>query len=192
MTSITENLAKITEFSQAEKNMINSKFSTLAITAKSTLVNIGQRTDKLYFIIKGCVRKYCLKDGNPVTLLIATEGEFVVEFVSFMNHSQSENVLEAIEDCELLFITKEDLEMLYHEIPKMNLVMRKVLEQVIYKTHLLLNSFIKLSPEERYLELLENKPEILNRVPQHILASYLGISATSLSRIRKRILNKQN
>jgi len=119
---------------------------------------------------------------------IITENQFAVEFISFITGNKSINTLETLEDCELLVITKEDLENLYFVVPKMNVFIRKALENVLITTGSVLNDFIMLSPEERYIKLLKNNPEILNRIPQHIIATNLGISATSLSRIRKRIL----
>ncbi len=87
-------------------------------------------------------------------------------------------------------LKKNDLDRLYQEIPLMNEFVRKILEGTLIQFQQALVSFILDKPEERYTKLLSQNPEILQRVPQHMLATYLGITATSLSRIRKRILEK--
>ena len=90
----------------------------------------------------------------------------------------------------MLILKKTDLDRFYKEIPLMNEFIRKVLEQTLIQFQQTLTSFILDNPEERYTKLLIQHPEILQRVPQHMIATYLGITATSLSRIRKRIVVK--
>lgn len=183
-------LDKMVSFSTAEKELVLSKFGFAKFSTNYQLVPFGSKTEDLHFIVKGCIRKYCVRDGEEVTILLATEGQFAVEYTSFQTGKTSTNVLECLESCELLTIRKPDLEQLYLQLPKMNRLIRKVLEWVLLDTQLMLNNFIMLNPEQRYLNLLNTRPEILNRVSQHIIASYLGISPTSLSRIRKRISTK--
>jgi len=178
-------------FDEQEKKTILSKFSPKSVKQRVELVSVGEKSNVLYFILKGCVRKYCIKAGEQITIQIITDNQFALEFVGFISGERSRNTLETMEDCELLTISKNDLESLYLSVPKMNNFIRKSLEKVLISTGTLLNDFIMLSPEERYLKLLDVNPEILNRVPQHIIASSLGISATSLSRIRKRILQSK-
>ena len=180
----------ITDFTPAEKAIIADCFTEKTYPAKHQLVEFEAKTDTLYLLKKGCIRKYCYKDGLPWTLLIATENQFVLEYVSFMSGERSNNILETVEDCTVLEIKRTDLEHLYQAVPKMNEAMRKALQNAIYQVHMLLNDFIMLSPEERYTRLVATNPALMQRVPQHILASYLGVSATSLSRIRKRITEK--
>jgi hypothetical protein len=83
---------------------------------------------------------------------------------------------------------KNGLERLYELIPKINVFIRKLLEERFVNAQKVVTSYILLNPEERYFNMFKANPEILNRVPQHTLASYLGITPVSLSRIRKRIL----
>jgi CRP-like cAMP-binding protein len=173
-----------------ESNLINSALKFKSVPSKTQLVPYNKETDELFFIIKGCIRKYCIKDGQEITIFITTEGQFAVEYVSFITGGYSQNVLETVEDCEVLVLKKQELEKLYVAVPKMNEVVRKILENVLLESQTMLNEFIVFNPEERYINLLKNKPQLLNRIPQYIIASYLGVSATSLSRIRKRITTK--
>jgi CRP-like cAMP-binding protein len=179
-----------TNFETIELENIKSVLKSKKFSAKTVIVPLHQKSEDLFIIVKGSIRKYCIKDGQEITIYIATEGQFAVEYVSFMSGNRSQNILETIEECDVLILKKRDLEDLYISIPKINEAMRKILERILLESQNRLNEFIVLSPEERYIKLIENNASLLYRIPQYILASYLGISATSLSRIRKRISSK--
>jgi len=166
-------LDSFVDFTDDEKSLIKEKFYSKKIKAKTAIVSEGQRSSNAYFILSGCIRKFCLKDGEEITIQIITEHQFALEFVSFITGEASNNTLETMEDCDVLVIEKGDLEELYETVPKMNIMIRKSLEMVLLKTGTLLNDFIMLSPEERYIKLLQNNPDLLNRLPQHIIASNL-------------------
>ncbi|MDX2279789.1 MAG: Crp/Fnr family transcriptional regulator [Saprospiraceae bacterium] len=189
-TYLAKILNSTTHFNSAEIQAIESFLTKKTIPAKTQLVPYNKKTDELFILEKGCIRKYCIKDGQEITIFIVTEGQFAVEYVSFMAGTFSQNILETIEECDVMILKKKDLETLYVSIPKLNEAMRKILENVLLETQTMLNEFIMLSPEERYVNLIKKKPQLLNRIPQYVIASYLGISATSLSRIRKRITSK--
>jgi CRP-like cAMP-binding protein len=179
-----------TNFETIELENIKSVLKRKKFPAKKVIVPFQHKSEELFIIVKGSIRKYCIKDGQEITIYIATEGQFAVEYVSFMSGNLSQNILETIEECDVLILKKRDLEDLYISIPKINEAMRKILERILLESQNRLNEFIVLSPEERYIKLIENNASLLYRIPQYILASYLGISATSLSRIRKRISSK--
>ena len=100
--------------------------------------------------------------------------------------------LETLEDCDLLVITKEGMENLYELVPKVNILTRKVAEQRFINSQMILSSFILDSPEERYRKFETHNKDLLLRVPQHMIASYLGITHVSLSRIRKRLKEEKS
>jgi len=181
---------KFVNFTKTDKERLASALSFRQVKAKTELVSYDKRTDELFFLLKGCLRKYYVKDGEQITIYIMTENNFVSAFDSLMTGLPSKEVIECLEPCELLILTKSDLEKLYKQISLMNEFVRKILEQTLIQFQQALTSFILDSPEERYTKLLSRNPEILQRVPQHMLATYLGITATSLSRIRKRIVEK--
>ncbi|MBD1386666.1 Crp/Fnr family transcriptional regulator [Mucilaginibacter rigui] len=183
----TDNYVK---FTPAEKDLLAAVLTFRKVNAKTELVSFDKRTDQLFFLLKGCIRKYYVKDGEQITIHILTENNFVSAFDSLMTGSPSKEVIECLEPCELLTLKKADLETLYHQIPGMNELVRKLLEQTLIQFQQALTSFILDNPEERYKKLVAKNPGILQRVPQHMFATYLGITATSLSRIRKRILAK--
>ena len=181
---------KFVNFSQADKDLLKSALTFKAVTAKTELVSYDKRADELFFMLKGCIRKYYIKDGEQITINIMTENNFIGAFDSFVTGTKSKETIECLEPCEMLILKRTDLNRLYNEIPLMNEFVRKILEQTLIQFQQALTSFILDNPEERYTKLLIQNPEILQRIPQHMLATYLGITATSLSRIRKRIFEK--
>jgi len=181
---------KFVNFTQTDKEILASALTFRQVNTKTELVTYAKRTDELFFLIKGCLRKHYVKDGQQITIYITTENSFIGAFDSFITGTPSKETIETLEPTELLVLNKKSLNRLYKEIPLMNEFVRKILEQTLIQFQHTLTSFILDSPEERYTKLLSQNPEILQRVPQHMLAGYLGITATSLSRIRKRILKK--
>ncbi len=181
---------RIVNFTQADKELLTSALTFKQVKVKTELVLFENDTDELFFILKGCVRKYYVKDGEQITTNILTENNFIGAFASLITGSKSNETIECLEPCEILILRKKDLDRFYQQIPLMNEFIRKILEQTLIQFQRALRSFILDNPEERYEKLLIENPEILERVPQHMLATYLGITATSLSRIRKRILEK--
>ncbi len=192
---MTEHFFKYTDrfinLTQLDKDLLASVLTFKQVKAKTELVLFDKPTDELFFIIEGCVRKYYVKNGEQITINIMTENNFIGAFTSLITGSKSNETIECLEPCKILVLKKKDLDRLYEQIPLMNEFIRKILEQTLIQFQQALSSFILDNPEERYEKLLSENPEISQRVPQHILATYLGITATSLSRIRKRILEKK-
>lgn len=181
---------KFVNFSQADKDLLNATLTFRKVNAKTELVSYDKQTDELFFLLKGCIRKYYTKNGEQITIYIMTENNFIGAFDSFIKKTKSKETIECLEPCEMLILKRTDLDQLYKDISLMNEFIRKILEQTLIQFQQILTSFILDNPEERYNKLLTQHPEILQRVPQHMLATYLGITATSLSRIRKRIFEK--
>ena len=181
-------IQQITPLSQKEKDLLSDALILRQIPKKFDLVEIGKISREVYFINKGCLQLFYNKDGEDATIFLATENMFLGTFTSFLTQQPSLEGLRSLEDCELLVLPKSVLENLYETMPKMNLIIRKILEQRFLSAQSIVTSFVLNNPEERYLQMLSNRPELFQRVPQHILATFLGITPVSLSRIRKRIL----
>lgn len=181
---------RFVKFTQADKKLLAAALTFKKVEVKTELVVYDKPSDELFFLLKGCVRKYYVKDGEQITTNIMTENNFIGAFTSLITGVKSNETIECLEPLEMLILRKEDLNRLYVEVPLMNEFIRKILEQTLIQFQKALTSFILDNPEERYEKLLSENPEILKRVPQHMLATYLGITATSLSRIRKRIFEK--
>lgn len=181
-------IEKVVPFSDKEKAIIESAFSFRQVPRKFKLTEEGKIARELYFIVKGLVRLYYTRDGEEITGFIFRENLFASSYDSFLRQVPSIQTLETIEDCDLLVITYAGLNELYDSIPKMQVLGRKVAEQRFINGQMILSSFILDSPEERYRKFEEKDGDLLLRVPHHIIASYLGITAVSMSRIRKRKL----
>jgi len=151
------------------------------------LIKEGEITSKCYFVLKGCVRQYSLIDGQEKTTAFFTEEQSVVSFINFTQRRASEHYLSCVEDCILIIGTLDKEQEMYQQFPKLQSITRALMEQDFGKTQMELANFITSSPEERYLHLLKNRPDLFQRVPLNQIASYLGMQAQSLSRIRKRI-----
>lgn len=159
---------------------------TLSIPSKTIILEEGKVADRIYLIRKGCMRLFFYNEGKDITFQFFFEGDFVASFDSFYKGTPSLFSLETIEPSEVLSIKKEDFYSKIESNPSLRVLYEeKIIERFSYYQHLFL-SRIKNTPQQRYEELLKEYPNIIKRVPQHYIASYLGITPVSLSRIRNR------
>lgn len=172
---------------EKEKSIFENAFTFRQVPKNFVLIEEGKVATELFFINKGLLRLYYTKDGDDITGFIFREGLFAGSYDSFLRRSPGIQTLETLEDCDLLVVTADNMELLYEQIPKMNILTRKIAEQRFINAQMILSSFILDSPEERYRKFEEQHKDLLLRVPQHMIASFLGITPVSLSRIRKRI-----
>lgn len=158
----------------------------LSVPAKTLLLEEGKIAAKLFLIRKGCLRLFFYHEGKDITFQFFFEGDFVASFDSLYKRKPSLFSLESIEPAEVLAIKRDEF---YHLIGQTPSLRQEYEEKLIDRFHLyqqLFLSRIKNSPQQRYEELLKEYPDIIRRVPQHYIASYLGITPVSLSRIRNR------
>ena len=154
--------------------------------AKSTLLSAGDCAMFLFFIKSGAVRMWFNKDGKDSTFQFFFENMPVCSFESFLRSEPSMFSIETIEPTEVLIFSKEEIwkNGEAHPAQKQG-VMEYMLNRMIDYTHLFLSMLIH-TPEQRYDELVKYRPDIIQRIPQHYIASFLGITPVSLSRIRGR------
>lgn len=152
------------------------------------LLRQGELSSKCYFVLNGCIRQYCcVDDGKEITYNFFTEEQAVVMFKSYKQRVPSDYFLSCVEDSTLLVGDLDSEEKMYHKFPELQKITRSILELNFGETQDASVMFIGATPEERYRSLVEKRPGLINRVPQHQLASCLGITPESLSRIKKRI-----
>ena len=175
-----------------EANGLNEYFSitesdTLSIPPKTVLLKEGEVADKLYLIRKGCLRLFFNSEGKDITFQLFFEGDFVASFDSLYKRQPSLFSLESIQPAQVLIIERD---VFYNLIEKSPSLRRYYEEKLMERFHVyqrLFLSRIKNTPQQRYEELLKEHPDIIRRVPQHYIASYIGITpVSSLSRIRNR------
>ena len=187
MTSLEKFIAKYIELSDAELEVVAGKFLSKKIKKNDFLLRQGEICKDLVFVQQGCLRLYYVKDDIEVSVWFAFPGSSAIEIYSFISGQPSNYFLQAIEDSEVLCLPKIELNKLYQSQPKMQVMMKNFWEDVILN---LIPRFTALqtdSAEKRYMDLL-NKPDYLNSIPQKYLASFIGVTPTSLSRIRKQII----
>ncbi|HMF72601.1 MAG TPA: Crp/Fnr family transcriptional regulator [Flavitalea sp.] len=183
-------ISKYVKLSDVELEDITNKFKRKVVKKNSYLLRQGDTCKDLVFVQTGCLRLYYLKDGVEVSVWFAFQRSSAIEIYSFISENPSNYFLQAIEDSEVLYLLKTELNKLYKNQPKMQEMMRNFWEDVILN---LINRFTALqkdSAEKRYLDLL-NRPAYLEKIPQKYLASFIGVTPTSLSRIRKQIIKTQ-
>lgn len=168
------------------RDKFQNVFVEKVVTSKTIILNEGEVANKVYFIKKGCLREWFNKDGKDITFQFFFENQAVASFDSFMNNKPSIFTIESIEPSILLSINKDDFEEIRSIVPKFQDGFQDYLLQRFGNYSQLFLSHIKNSPQERYAELVKNHPEIIQRIPQHYIASYLGITPILLSRIRNR------
>ena len=155
---------------------------------RAHLLHIDKTCKSIYFILRGGVRTYYIdREGNDVTSWLLFEGELAISVYSFFSQQPSFEAIEALEDCTLLRLSHEKLSLLYRQHLEFNYIARYLTEQYYIRSEAKANALRMLSAKERYLDLLENRPQLLARVPLGYIASYLGITQSTLSRIRGSI-----
>jgi CRP-like cAMP-binding protein len=156
------------------------------IPSKAILLNEGEIANQVHFIKKGCIREWFNKDGKDITFQFFFEGQAIASLDSFINNQPSKFTIESIEPSTLFSLSKENFEQFYRVFPEFKDGFQEFIFQRFTNYSQLFLSRIKDSPQERYEDLIKNHPEIIKRIPQHYIASYLGITPISLSRIRNR------
>jgi CRP/FNR family transcriptional regulator, anaerobic regulatory protein len=179
---------RILKFDENEKAIIQHSFRYLKVPKKKRLTESGKIAKEIYFVNKGLLRLYYTKGESEFTGFIFKENLFAGSYESFLTQAPGIQSLETLEECELLSINYNQLQQLYQQVPKVNIIARVVADHRFINGQKILSSFILDSPEERYLKFIETQGDLLLRVPNNIIASYLGITPVSLSRIRKRLL----
>jgi CRP-like cAMP-binding protein len=165
-----------------------SKIEFIKFFTKGTiLLEEGKISNECYFIIKGCIRSFYNKDGEENTTEFYSEEQAVVPS-AYGNKIPSKYYLECIEDTIAGVGTPELETEIYQKFPQIESLNRALGEVIMAKYQDTFAEFKMASPEERYLALLKNRPDLIQRVPQYQIASYLGIKPESLSRIRKRLI----
>ncbi|MBL7804590.1 MAG: Crp/Fnr family transcriptional regulator [Saprospiraceae bacterium] len=183
-------IAQFTTLSQGEAEDIVKTIKVKAFKKGAFLLKEGQVAKLCYFVLKGCVRQYFLVDGEERTTNFYTEGQPVTPYGGTFRQEPSKYYLSCLEDTIVTVGSPEQEALFFAKFPRLESVSRLAIEEELGKSQDQLSTFILSSPEERYRQLLATRPDLLERVPQYHLASYLGVKPESLSRIRKRITIK--
>jgi len=182
-------ISKYVSLTEDEKNAITSLDIFHSFKKGTILLEEGQKSNNGFFVLKGCIRTYYVIDGDEKTTAFYTEMEGLTPHC-VINKAPSEYFISCVEDT-ILTVANPDMEVeMFRKFPKFETLCRILSEELLAKQQIDFDHFKTSSPEQRYLNLLEKRPELIQRIPQHQLASYLGIKPQSLSRIRARIFRK--
>jgi CRP-like cAMP-binding protein len=182
-------LSKYIELTNEEIDIISNQNFIQSYKKRTILLAEGQIAKECYFIMQGCVSSYYLVDGEVKITEFFTESQPITP-VSYTTKKPSEYYLECLEDCIISIGTPESTTELMRKLPRLAALGANIMEDQLAHQRMKYDDFIKLSPEDRYINLQKTSPDLLNRVPQYLIASYLGIKPESLSRVRKRLYKK--
>ncbi|MBK9981055.1 MAG: Crp/Fnr family transcriptional regulator [Saprospiraceae bacterium] len=184
-------ISKYISLSEVEKNALLSLGLFHSVKKGTVLLKEGQKTQDSFFVLKGCIRVYYIIDGEEKTTAFYTEMDVLTPHC-VINKAPSEYFISCVED-SILTVSNSDMGVeMNSKFPKFDIMCRMLSEELLAKQRIDFDKFKTTSPEQRYLNLLQKRPDLIQRVPQHQLASYLGIKPQSLSRLRARILEKKS
>ncbi|HSQ44466.1 MAG TPA: Crp/Fnr family transcriptional regulator [Ginsengibacter sp.] len=182
---------KITELitiSETEFNFCKTLFLPKKLRKRQYLLQEGDVCKYNTFVSKGLLRSYTIDNkGTEHILQFAFEGWWIADNYSFLTEKPSLFNIEALENCELLLITKPSMDLLLEKIPAFERYFRILIQNNLIATQKRLMGTLSETAEEKYTNLINNFPGCIQRVPQHMIASYLGITRETLSRIRSQI-----
>jgi CRP/FNR family transcriptional regulator, anaerobic regulatory protein len=184
---IKEYISKFVSFPEGEMDSFLKRLMKKTIPKGAFLLEPNHVCDYVAFINKGHFRSYCMIDGQEKTYNFFFDGNFFTDYPSFLTRQPSIEWHQAMEDAEVLVVNYADMQKGYAETPSWEKFGRLIAEYIIIGIAERNRSMLFMSPEERYLNLMKTRPKVIANIPQHYIASYLGIQPESLSRIRKRL-----
>lgn len=187
-TELIKVFSEITKLTDQDIVLLQEIFKPKTLKKNEYFLMEGQKNDKAAFIRKGLMRYYVIKNDEESTLEFSQESEFVADFPSFANRGISTQYIQAVEECELLVTSYDGIQRVYNEISNGNLIGRLVMEhRFVIMVNQLLSIYMH-NHEQRYKHFIDNYSSIAQRIPQYLIASYIGIKPQSLSRIRNRLM----
>jgi CRP-like cAMP-binding protein len=179
-------IASRVPLSAGDWDAIHAAFDASTLRRRDLYLQPGETCDRIAFLAQGCLTASYGTAKADVTTQIFVDGSFVADYYSYLTATPSRQSIRAVEDCVLLTSDRRAVSRLYEIVPVWERLGRMIAEEVYLCAHERTASFLYETPEQRYLKLAETQRELLKRVPQYVIASYLGIAPETLSRIRGR------
>lgn len=184
-------ISKYVSLTEDEKQAMISLDIFRSVRKGTILLSEGETSSQGYFVLKGCLRTYYHIDGEEKTTAFYTEMEGITPNCVLTN-APSEYFIATTED-SIITVSNPDMEKeMFEKFPKFESICRLLSEELLAKQQIDFDQFKTSTPEQRYQEILLKRPDLIQRIPQHQLASFLGITPQSLSRIRARIFEKKH
>jgi len=189
--AIDQFVAKYIHLTEEETEFFHSLLKYKKIKKKNFLLQEGEICDFEAYVIKGCLRTYYLnKEGVETILMFPVEDWWVGDISSFADRKPSSLFIETVEDCELLFIDYQHKAQLFEKVPKFERLFRLLVQRSLGVLQQRFYASVSQTAEERYLSFLAKYPHIVQRVPQHQIARYIGVSPEFLSKVRHTMAKK--
>ncbi|MGY3211886.1 Crp/Fnr family transcriptional regulator [Mucilaginibacter sp. HD30] len=192
MEKLIRSIENIIPLSSNDRLVIRELFQSHIYTKGEHLLEIGNVCKYVFFIETGLVRYYMINDGEERTNYFNKEDEFVCNYRSFLPKLPSEIGIQALEETVAYRISSDHIAQLYKNVEHGERFGRLAIEQVFLSAINQLSSFYTDTPEQRYSKFIDQSPDIVQRVPQYYIASFIGVKPPSLSRIRQRLFQRPN
>jgi CRP-like cAMP-binding protein len=192
MDRLIENIKLYASLSEQEIQLLRNAVDKKVYDKSEIIFTEGNVSDEIYFVTKGCVRLFYNVDGTDKTAFFYTEGKFICAGESYTFNIPANENYQAVEQTEIFVFTKSKIDVLLKEVPKFEIIARIATENELITSQKVIASFVTKSAEERYIDLLNTQGELFQRVPQQYIASFLGVSPETLSRIKTRVFKKMS
>ena len=191
MQSILQNIAKHVSLTPEEETLFLSKIETKQFKAKTILLSSGEIANCTYFVNSGILRSFNINDNIIEHVLhFACEGWWIGDMYSYISEKPGNLFIEVLEDAELVIISKENHQILYKEIPKLERFFRILAENSLVAHQERLMDNLSLSAEERFEKMCKKYPSLIQKVAQKHLASYIGVTPEFFSKMKSKLLRK--
>ncbi|WP_309642012.1 Crp/Fnr family transcriptional regulator [Flavobacterium sp.] len=191
MNPILDNISKIVTLTPEEAQLFLSKTETKHYKAKSIVLNAGEICKHSYFVNSGLLRSFNINDNIVEHVLsFACEGWWIGDMYSLLSQKPGNLFIEVIEDAEVVLLSKENQEQLYHDIPKLERFFRILTENSLVANQERLMDNLSLSAEDRFEKFCSKYPTLIQKVPQKHIASYIGVTPEFFSKMKARLLKK--
>lgn len=184
-------ISQFDKFTHEEINAIVENTQLENFKKGTTILREGQICTKCFFVVKGSLRQYQIINGEEKTTAFFFEGDAAVLYSSYLEKKPSKYYLSTVENSILTTGTRVTETELHKKHPKLENLISTLMPLDYDKSQEHIELLTNYNPEERYQNILKTKPQIINRIPLHFIASYIGVTPESLSRIRKRIITKE-
>jgi CRP-like cAMP-binding protein len=185
---LRKKITQIVKITDEEFEFVASRFTNKNLRKKQFLLQEGEICKSQAFVVQGIMRSYTIDDkGNEHILQFASEGWWMADLSSYLNETPSRFNMEAVEEVQLLLLTKPSWNLLMEKLPILERFFRVLVQNHLVATQNRLMESLSEQAEEKYLNFIDTYPDCVARVPQHMIAAYLGISRETLSRLRKHL-----
>lgn len=190
MNNLIQHINNYIQLSDKETRILEDSLTSSNFRKKEIVLEEGEKCHSNYFVSKGCLRSYFINPkGDEQILQFAIENWWISDYESLLKNTNSTLYIQAVEDCEIIAFGKKDEEPLFDAIPQLERYFRLIYEKAYMASILRTRYLYEYSREELYRHFLNNFPQFAQRIPNYMMASYLGFSPEYLSEIRKKIVS---